>query len=224
VAALFVAKGGCYFGLDDCDPWDEERDARLYIGPHPVVAHPPCQRWSKLAGFCESMGYGKKGDDGGCFSAALEMVRQLGGVLEHPASSSAWGAFGLIRPPRSGGWVMAGDGVGWTCCVDQGWYGHKVPKPTWLYASGVKLPSLRWGKHPQPPRKPGHDTRRGHLGSMWSTDRIKTPPEFRDLLLSIARSAVPLLLLALASCATLPQPIPMAQPIAADVAQRRWSR
>ena len=42
VAALYVQRGGAYFGLPDVDPWDEERDARLYPGPHPVVAHPPC--------------------------------------------------------------------------------------------------------------------------------------------------------------------------------------
>ena len=42
IAALFVHKGGAYFGLPDVDPWDEARDARLYPGPHPVVAHPPC--------------------------------------------------------------------------------------------------------------------------------------------------------------------------------------
>ena len=43
VAALFVEKGGCYYGLNGVDPWPAGRDARLYNGPHPVVAHPPCQ-------------------------------------------------------------------------------------------------------------------------------------------------------------------------------------
>ena len=54
IAALYVQKNGCYFGLPDVDPWDEERDARLYAGPHPVVAHPPCARWCRLAGLVES--------------------------------------------------------------------------------------------------------------------------------------------------------------------------
>ena len=45
IAAIYVQTGGSYYGLDDVDCWDEERDARLYPGPHPVVAHPPCQRW-----------------------------------------------------------------------------------------------------------------------------------------------------------------------------------
>ncbi len=36
IAALYVASGGCYFGLPDVDPWDESRDARIYAGPHPA--------------------------------------------------------------------------------------------------------------------------------------------------------------------------------------------
>lgn len=48
VAALYVETGGCYFNLPGVDPWDRERDARQYAGPHPVVAHPPCERWSSL--------------------------------------------------------------------------------------------------------------------------------------------------------------------------------
>lgn len=53
IAALFVTKDGAYFGLEGVDPWDEERDAMLYDGPDPVVAHPPCARWSRFAGFTE---------------------------------------------------------------------------------------------------------------------------------------------------------------------------
>ena len=48
IAALYVAKNGSYIDLPGVDPWPEDRDARLYRGPHPVVAHPPCQRWGKL--------------------------------------------------------------------------------------------------------------------------------------------------------------------------------
>ncbi len=70
IAALFVATGGCYFGLPDVEPWDVRRDARLYAGPWPVVAHPPCARWCRLAGLVEAR-YGiKKHEDGGCFASA----------------------------------------------------------------------------------------------------------------------------------------------------------
>ncbi len=47
IAALFVETGGAYFSVPGVDPWDEARDARTYAGPHPVVAHPPCERWGR---------------------------------------------------------------------------------------------------------------------------------------------------------------------------------
>ena len=43
IAALYVETNGRYFNLDGVEPWDQERDARKYDGPWPVVAHPPCQ-------------------------------------------------------------------------------------------------------------------------------------------------------------------------------------
>lgn len=101
VAALFVARGGCYFdpSLTDVDPWDETRDARLYAGPWPVVAHPPCSRWCLLAGLVQATRGHKVGDDGGTFAAALASVRRWGGVLEHPAFTRAWPTYGLPAPP-----------------------------------------------------------------------------------------------------------------------------
>jgi hypothetical protein len=190
IAALFVQKGGAYFGLPDVDPWDEERDARLYAGPWPVVAHPPCARWSRLAGMCEAK-YGlKRGDDGGCFASALASVRRWGGVLEHPADTRAWDAFSLPVPPSDGGWVRGIEG-GWSCCVEQGSYGHPAPKRTWLYAYGVRdLPSLRWG----PSGATGvcvssvRARARRDGGRIPARMNLATPPAFRDVLIGIARS------------------------------------
>ncbi len=203
VAALFVETGGSYYGLPGVDPWDEARDARQYAGPWPVVAHPPCQRWGKFwAGqplWIARTGERKvKGDDGGCFSAALGSLRTFGGVLEHPEGSHAWAHFNLKKPPRHGGWVPAGYGL-WTCCVEQGQYGHYARKPTWLLACNTNLPDLRWGKsEPTFPQWAidryglAKCKRAGELafkgGGKDNSHRIATPPEFRDLLLSIARS------------------------------------
>ena len=76
IAALYVETDGVYYGLDDVDPWDEARDARLYAGPWPVVAHPPCSSWCQLTSVNEAR-WGKRiGDDGGCFQEALAAVRR----------------------------------------------------------------------------------------------------------------------------------------------------
>lgn len=192
VAALYVMPGGCYYGLPDVDPWPESRDARLYAGPHPVVAHPPCARWSRLAGLVESRyPHCKQGDDGGCFAAALAAVRLWGGVLEHPAESAAWRAYDL-PPPTQGAWVRGLCG-GWSTQVAQSSYGHRARKLTWLYYYGTAPPpSLDWRVRPHTARV-SYCANRGApppgVEQMHRRERLATPLAFRDLLLSIARGA-----------------------------------
>jgi hypothetical protein len=203
VAALYVAKGGAYWNLDGVDPWDEERDARLYDGPHPVVAHPPCERWGRYwSGGPSAKVRRIKGDDGGCFAAALAAVRRWGGVLEHPEASAAWRTFGINAPPRHGGWITGGLEGGWTCCVEQAHYGHRARKATWIYAHGVRfLPSLPWTAAPgefvrldqgfHSAEERARAVKTGACQRLSKRQRAATPDAFRDLLLSIARSARP---------------------------------
>jgi hypothetical protein len=190
IAALFVQPDGCYAGLPGVDPWDEARDARLYAGPHPVVAHPPCSRWCQLAPVNQAR-YGQKiGEDGGCFAAALAAVRKWGGILENPAQSIAWREFKLARPPRAG-WRQSPCG-GFVTQVEQRHYGHPARKATWLYAFGVSLPPLKWGKGPAPEAWISADRPRaelGHVRQLQKREASATPPAFRDLLLSIAATA-----------------------------------
>lgn len=204
IAALFVETDGAYYNIPKIDPWDEARDARLYPGPFPVVAHPPCQRWGKLwAGqplWIKRTGERKiKGDDNGSFASALDSVRKYGGVLEHPWQSHAWPHFGLTVPPRIGGWIEAGDGIGWTCAIEQRGYGHYARKPTMLYAVRTDRPELKWGKterqlDPAVVERMGlkRAIRLGEVGGQGggkdSTARIHTPPAFRDLLIFLAQS------------------------------------
>lgn len=204
IAALFVDPRGVYAGVPGVELWDESRDARTYAGPWPVVAHPPCARWGRYwSGGPSAKVRRELGADGGCFAAALEAVRRWGGVLEHPEASHAWSRFGLNKPGRWSGWIPAGlTDPGWTCCVEQGHYGHPARKATWLYACGVNaryLPDLRWGpsqgqrldegfhstEERRRLRKAGQRPRRRLSGY----ERIATPPAFRDLLLELARSA-----------------------------------
>jgi hypothetical protein len=199
-----VAKNGCYFGLPDVDPWDEARDARKYDGPWPVVAHPPCERWGRYWGGGPMLhGTPKQkqlGDDGGCFRTALMSVREHGGVLEHPEGSHAFRVFELPIPAWRSGWTAPDEFGGRSCCVAQGNYGHRGRKLTWLYAVEGEFPMLDWsiptmqikledGYHSTEERARLRKT--GIVQRMSAGQRLATPVAFRDILLRIARSAIP---------------------------------
>jgi hypothetical protein len=203
IAALYVERDGVYWNLPDVDPWDKERDARQYAGPWPVVAHPPCERWGRFwHGSTRKPHQYKLGDDNGCFAAALAAVREWGGVLEHPEHSHAWRAHGINPPEQSGWWPVVGEAGGWTCRIEQGFYGHFARKATWLYAVATDRPSLCWGRgeqrlHPVALAKHGYEKARriGMVamigGKHKKAIRDRTPVEFRDVLISIAHSAAP---------------------------------
>lgn len=191
VAALFVQPDGCYAGLPGVDAWPEERDARNYRGPLPVVAHPPCQLWGALAAVNYARWGGehnKPGNDGGCFASALDAVNKFGGVLEHPAKSRAFAAHGLPRPNRIG-WQPVDKG-GWVCEVWQSAYGHRANKATWLYFKGGKPPfDLRWDR-PKGTHQIGFYDQRGkarNKPTLSKREANATPQEFRDELLRLVR-------------------------------------
>lgn len=81
IAALFVDARGCYADLDGVDPWPVERDARKYPGPYPVVAHPPCSRWCRLAGLVEARWGHKRGDSQEC-EAMIYLASPYSGDVE----------------------------------------------------------------------------------------------------------------------------------------------
>ena len=201
VAALYVDPLGTYAGAPGVDLWPEARDARLYAGPWPVVAHPPCQRWGRFwHGSPRKPHQFVLGDDGGCFEAALHAVRMWGGVLEHPADSRAWDAFGIPKPRRHAGWLDCRDGYGGaTCYVEQGHYGHAARKASFLYACCTDRPDLHWSASEQrldPRTVERHGravaVRRGVVSLIGGRDKVRlrnaTPEPFRDVLLALARS------------------------------------
>jgi hypothetical protein len=110
----------------------------------------------------------------------------------------------LNTPPRNGGWITADFHGGWTCCVEQGRYGHYARKPTLLLTYRIPmadLPELEWGtseaEFPQWAidkhglaycKRAGEVSFRG--GGRDSGPRIHTPEPFRDLLIGMARSVV----------------------------------
>jgi len=197
IAALYVEPAGVYADAG-VDMWDEARDARRYAGPYPVVAHPPCARWSSLAYLNQSQHGYMVGDDDGCFAAALDAVRRFGGVLEHPAGSIAWTWFGLPAPIRYG-WSRSMFDPGWVTEVSQSAYGHRARKATWLYyyVGATPPPALDWSDpdgecivgdlwHGDGPR-----IGRGDRPRMYQREALSTPPAFRDALIDLARVARP---------------------------------
>jgi hypothetical protein len=194
VAALYVERNGVYWNLPGVDPWDEERDARLYAGPYPVVAHPPCNKWSPLAYINQRRipGY-RLGDDGGCFAAALGKVRLWGGILEHPAESLAWSHYKLTRP-RRGCWSMPDEYGARVTEVDQGAYGHRARKRTWLYAAVDDPQPLDWREAEANAIVSGftHQQKGEHVACehrrVRPAEASRTPIAFRDVLLDMARS------------------------------------
>lgn len=195
VAVLYVDENGPYMARDDIDAWGPSRDARIYSGPAPVVAHPPCGPWGALRHLY-------KGAEHDCAPIAVEQVRQFGGVLEHPARSRLWAECNL---PMPGSPVDAFGGF--TIQVDQCAWGHVARKTTWLYFVGIPIEKVRvgvltggtpthWisGFRTSTGRSPDHYAKNGSavppgIKICSAQQRRRTPPLFADWLVSLAREA-----------------------------------
>lgn len=190
IAALYIDPRGPYPKIGGVDCWDVSRDARLYQGADPVVAHPPCGPWGRLRHLY-------RGNEQDCGPRAVEQVRAAGGVLEHPAGSLLWPACGLPRPGEP---PDAWDG--YTVEVAQVDWGHGARKRTWLYLVGVPRAALVTPA----PREPTHwiSGGRGRAGKKVKTtpvpdgikvcsaqQRRRTPPHFALYLITLAEAACP---------------------------------
>ena len=167
VAALYVEPRGPYPHLV-AEWYDETRDARSYRGPHPVVAHPPCETWGRLRQFATK-------DTRELAILAVEQVRTFGGVLEHPAHSALWKECGLPPPD----FMFADQFGGRTYEIAQGDFGHAAPKLTWLYA-------VRLGPCPFHLPRGGQ---RGRVESLGKFARKATPPHLAAQLVAWAATA-----------------------------------
>lgn len=134
-SVLFTCDQSSY--LDDvrADCWPASRDARLWLGSGPLIAHPPCRAWGRLRGFASP-----RPGEADLARFSVHMVRAFGGVLEHPEASLLWRDMALPRPGE--GFDPFG---GWTLGITQDWFGHPAPKKTWLYIVGLppkRIPAL----------------------------------------------------------------------------------
>jgi len=182
VSVLFVRRDSVYKTMS-LDAWDVERDARNYVGPRSVVAHPPCRSWGQLRAFAKP-----RPDERDLAPWAVGQVRKWGGVLEHPRGSLLWAHLDLPRPG-------AGRDVfgGFSLSVKQHWWGHRAEKATWLYVCGCSpsdVPSLPL-VFTYPPRVvrsvPGlRAGMPGYRPEISKREREATPPAFASWLVALA--------------------------------------
>jgi len=185
VSVLYVDPRGPYPKLV-ADWWDEKRDARLYAGPNPVVAHPPCGPWGKQR-------HNYRGSEHECAARALAQVHEFGGVLEHPAESKFWDAAGLPKPKE-----LWNSYDGFTVEVEQVAWGHVARKRTWLYCYRVDralvAATMRTGGEPTHWCSGNRNNKRG--GSVppgikvcSAQQRRRTPVAFAEWLIELASQA-----------------------------------
>ena len=171
IAALYCRRDTPYRLLPGVSVWDEARDARLYLGSYPVIAHPPCRGWGRYAHKAKV----RPGETDLAFHA-LQLVRTFGGILEHPAYSGFWKAALIPRPgepPDCFG--------GYTIVVNQVDWGHRALKPTWLYLCGIDRAAL------PPFPEPGVPV--NTVENMWRGERERTPARFAAWLVQAAKRA-----------------------------------
>jgi hypothetical protein len=185
VAALFVRRDSVYKDMPGVDAWDEDRDARRWPGGTPAVAHPPCRGWGVL----RNVRFARHtAEERALGPLAVNLIRQNGGILEHPAGSTLWKYEGLPETEESD---CHG---GWTLVVDQYAFGHRAAKLTKLYIVGCapkELPPipLRLGV-PTHVVTNGHGLRKGDPGfrsRVTDRERDATPAAFGEWLVTIAR-------------------------------------
>lgn len=182
IAVLFARRNSVYKTLPGCDVWDADRDARNWSGGCPVVAHPPCGQWGRLARLARADEREKQ-----LGLIAAHMVRLFGGVLEHPAGSLLWDAAGLPKPENH-----EDEFGGFTIVIDQLWFGHCATKRTWLYVFGVQrsgLPPIPFSLE-YPTRSISTRQRAPkRLPELSRAGREATPPRLAEWLCAVAREA-----------------------------------
>jgi hypothetical protein len=111
------------------------------------------------------------------------MVREHGGVLEHPACSMLWDEMNLPKPGRSDEW-------GLSIAVYQQWFGHKAQKATWLYICGAEaLPEIPLTLGEAIVRGPwGHEkVKHPGMQRLSKRERQQTPLLFAQWLVAVAK-------------------------------------
>ena len=117
VAILFALPRSNYLEVEGTDVYDLKRNALTFSGKNKVIAHPPCRFWCKIHYLAKPL---RKEYELALW--AYEVVKNNGGILEHPLTSNLWKYLDIKPFP-----------------LDQGWFGHKMRKQTGLYLKDVDL-------------------------------------------------------------------------------------
>jgi hypothetical protein len=147
IAVLCAARKTAYRDIPGVEVYDEVRDARNFPGGMPVIAHPPCRRWTR---FGKAMLAGTKtrcpgwtppskeeiADEKNLGLFCARMVQECGGILEQPANSELFAAAGLPLPGSPQG------PESFSLHVWQRWWGFPNKKGTWLYFCGISQFSI----------------------------------------------------------------------------------
>lgn len=184
VAALFCRSDSIYKTIPGVDVWDEARDARLWPGGCPVVAHPPCRAWGRLRHMANPVEGERE-----LAILAVDLARRNGGVVEHPAASRLWPELGLPEPNKGpDAWG------GWTLVLHQHWLGHAAEKATRLYIVGVhpnEIPLIPL-RLDVPEYVIGDTGRKGsgtYRPEIPKADRERTPEAMAHWLIELARKS-----------------------------------
>jgi hypothetical protein len=186
ISVLFARRDSVYKTLD-VDVWDADRDARLWPGGNPCVAHPPCRAWGMLSHFAKP-----RIDEKELAITAIGFVRAQGGVLEHPNKSKLWKHLNLPTGMNRDEWG------GYTLSVNQSWWGHKAEKKTWLYIVGCKstdLPPITMSfdaiTHKIGFAKSWKGKSRYGIKEVSKKEREATPIDFAKWLIEVAKKCKP---------------------------------
>jgi len=170
VAALFVRKTSHYKLMPGVDSYDAKRDALTWPGGVPGVFHPPCRGWGRLRHMSKHPQTELE-----LARWSMRQVRKFGGVVEHPSSSLLWKEFQCLS------FGIRDDFGGVLVPVLQSWWGHRAPKNTCLYIVGADLSRCFFPVDGAPGPS-------GLVENMCRAERERTPPEFAQWLVDLAKS------------------------------------
>ncbi len=88
ISILCASPDSNYRDIPDLDIYDINRDMNTYTGSNPVIAHPVCAQWSKLRAFAHNKPHEKI-----LANKCYDIVKQNGGIFEHPKGSLVWKEF-----------------------------------------------------------------------------------------------------------------------------------